>query len=198
MKKLIIVLAISLPLFGFSQFGDNSLNQTSNNLNTDFDMSVGTSFSGMGNGASSFMSYAFPRLRMNPHDKLEVEAGVLMMNTQTSGMSDLYSPYSQGAANSNFTNAYAYASGAYQLTESFKVSGSAYKKLNSQNQFQQQVHPQAFNFDSYGMNLRMEYQISENAKIDAQFNYRKGNSPFDPYNRYYNSPFQQRSPFMPY
>ncbi|MCF8232851.1 MAG: hypothetical protein K9J27_11740 [Bacteroidales bacterium] len=198
MRKLAILLILLLPVFGFGQLG-SSINQPAYNLNTDFDMSVGTSFSGLGNGASSFTSYAFPRLRMNPSDKLEVQTGVLMMNTQMSGMPDSYAQLTPGGtANSNFTNAYAFASGTYQFSENFRISGSAYKKLNAQNQMQQHVHPQAFNFDAYGMSMRMEYKISENAKIDAQFNYRKGASPFDPYNRRYSSPFRQNSYMNPF
>ncbi|MCF8309208.1 MAG: hypothetical protein K9I68_09390 [Bacteroidales bacterium] len=198
MRKRAILLMLLLPVFGFGQLG-NSINQPADNLNTDFDMSVGTSFSGLGNGASSFTSYAFPRLRMNPSDNLEVQTGVLMMNTQMSGMPDSYAQLTPGGtANSNFTNAYAFASGTYQFSENFKISGSAYKKLNSQNQMQQQVNPQAFNFDAYGMSMRMEYNISDNATIDAQFNYRKGASPFNNYNRRYSSPFRQSSYMSPF
>ena len=199
MKKLAIILAFVFPVLGFGQVNNNLMQEATQGLDTEFDMSVGTSFSGLGNGASGFMSYAFPKLRMSPGDNLEVQAGVLMMNTRYSGMEGLNSGFTLGgAANGNFTNAYAFASGTYQVSDNFTISGSAYKKMNSQNQFQQQVHPQAFNFDAYGGSVRMQYQISENAKIDARFNYQKGTNPFNPYNSYYNSsPFYHGSPFSP-
>ncbi len=199
MKKLTIILAFIFPVLGWTQVNNNLMQEATTNLDTEFDMSVGTSFSGLGNGASGFMSYAFPKLRMSPGDNLEIQTGVLMMNTRFSGMEGLNSNFAPGgAANGNFTNAYAFASGSYQVSDNFTISGSAYKKMNSQNQFQQQVHPQAFNFDSYGGSLRMQYQISENAKIDARFNYQKGTNPFNPYNSYHNSsPFYHNSPFSP-
>mgnify|MGYP006279052103 CR=1 FL=1 len=197
MKKLVVLLIASLPFIAFGQ----SLNSSDlGNLNTDFDMSVGTSFSSFGGNGSSFVSYAFPKMRMRPTDNLEIQGGVLMMNTQMSGMSSLYAAETapQMAGSSNFTNAYAYAAGTYQLSDNLKISGSAYKKVDGQNQMQQQIHPQAFNFDAYGMQMRMEYKISENAKIDAQFNFNKGYSPFNTTNSYYSNPFYRQSPFGPY
>lgn len=199
MKKLVVLIVMIIPLWTFAQ--DNDLSSSSfTSLQTDFDLSLGSSFMSIGSG-SAFMSYAFPKMRITPNEKFSFQAGVLIMNTHLNNVQMLGTPSEPGVhqASTNFTDTYAYVSGDYQVNERFKVTGSAFKKFSSHNDFNQDIHPQAFNFDSYGMNMGFEYKISENAEINANFSYQKGYDPLNPYQRYQNfsSPFGGYSPFSP-
>lgn len=190
-----------MPAISMAQINNEMSGPDFGNLNTTFDMSLGSSIMSTGAGSSAFMNYAFPKLRMKPNDKLEIQTGVLMMNTSLNGMSSYGMPAQAGqnAFNSNFTDSYAFAGGTYQVNENLVISGNAFKKFNMNSQMQE-IHPQAFNFDAHGMNVGFEYKLSDDASIGASFHYQKGYNPLNSgYNNRYNgySPFGHTSPFAP-
>lgn len=200
-KKGILFFVAFLPAVVFAQLRNDLGNPVFSNLKTDFDISLGSSMMSTGGGGSMFMNYAFPKLRLQPNDNLEIAAGVLMMNTNMNNVQPfgLEAQPGQQAFNSNFTNSYAYASGLYQVNENLTIKGSAFKKFNMDNQMQS-VHPQAFNFDAYGARMGFRYQLSENTSIGGSVSFKKGYDPLNPgYNGYYNSfsPFNSYSPFSP-
>jgi len=203
MKTYFGIFALLLaPLFMMAQLNNEFSNPAFGNLQTDVDVSLGSTVMSSGNG-SAFMNYAFPKLRMSPNEDLQIETGVLMMNTSMNN----FQPYnaagqmSQNSINSNFTDSYAFASGTYQINDNLVIRGSAFKKFNMNSQMQQQVHPQAFNFDAHGMNVGFRYKLSENSSIGASFHYQKGADPFGyGYNNNYRnsfSPYGTTSPFAP-
>jgi hypothetical protein len=201
-KRIIVFLMVLVPAIGFTQINSDLNTPSFSNLNTEFDMSLGSSVMAAGGGGSAFMNYAFPKLRISPNDKLDLQTGVLMMNTSLSGMQPYGMPAQggQNALSSNFTDSYAFAGGTYEVNENLVIRGSAFKKFNMNSQMQD-VHPQAFNFDAHGMNVGFEYKLSDDASIGASFHYQKGGNPMNNnyrntyYNRY--SPFGHTSPFAP-
>ena len=197
-----IFVLLLVPVFMMAQINNELSKPAFGNLQTDVDVSLGSTVMSSGNG-NAFMNYAFPKLRMSPNEDLQIETGVLMMNTSMNN----FQPYnsagqmSQNSVNSNFTNSYAFASGTYQVNDNLVIRGSAFKKFNMNSQVQQEAHPQAFNFDAHGMNVGFRYKLSENSSIGASFHYRKGADPFGyGYNNNYRnsfSPFGRTSPFSP-
>lgn len=203
MKTYFGIFALLLaPVLVMAQLNNDLTKPAFGNLKTDVDVSLGSTVMSSGSG-SAFMNYAFPKLRMSPNEDLQIETGVLMMNTSMNN----FQPYnaagqmSQNSINSNFTDSYAFASGTYQVNDNLVIRGSAFKKFNMNSQMQQQTHPQAFNFDAHGMNVGFRYKLSENSSIGASFHYQKGADPFGHgyNNSYYNgfSPLDRTSPFSP-
>jgi hypothetical protein len=196
MKNFFFISLFFVPFVAFSQLGLSPMNSSSSNWNTDVDISLGTSFISDGSGGSLLNHYAFPKLTLSPSDKFDLNVGVLMMNTRSNGFNSASSyglPMQQNVfGQSSLNQSYIYGSGRYHVNEKLTISGGGFKKVSS-NYEMQQVNPQVFNFDAYGMNVGMEYRPSENTRISTEFHFQQG---YDPMNPFQNSYQYQGMPWM--
>lgn len=152
-----------------------------------FHVSMGTSYSNFG-GAGMLSSYIAPSVKIPVNKKWDVSVGGAFFNNSLNGMSS----YDIGSSVANLNgagmfmpNSYVYTNARYQLNDKIRISGTAFKSFNLQNNGQMpRINPKAFDFTSQGMSMGINYQISNSVSFDAGVSIYQGNNPlYSPYNR---------------
>lgn len=96
---------------------------------------------------------------------------------------------------SNFNLGKIFVGGSYMVNPKLRLDGMIWKQqtMNTDSKVLQNKLP---DFDAHGLNLRLNYQVSDKVQINAEFSYTKGNDPF--YSPYRNNSFMNgsSSPFF--
>lgn len=83
-----------------------------------------------------------------------------------------------------------FVGGSYMLNPKLRLDGMVWKQ-QTMNTDSKALHNKQPDFDAHGLNLRLNYQVSDKVQINAEFSYSKGNDPF--YNPYRNNAFMHGS-----
>jgi hypothetical protein len=147
-----------------------------------FHISMGTSYSNFG-GAGMLSSYIAPSVKIPVSKKWDVSVGGAFFNNSLNGMSTPV--LNMEGAGMFMPNSYVYTNARYQLNDKIRISGTAFKSFNLQNNGQMpQINPKAFDFTSQGMSMGINYQVSNSVSFDAGVSIYQGNNPlYSPYNR---------------
>jgi len=96
---------------------------------------------------------------------------------------------------SNFNLGKIFVGGSYMVNPKLRLDGMVWKQ-QSMNTDSKVLLNEKPNFDAQGLQLRLNYQLSDKVQINAAFSYSQGNDPF--YNPYRNNPFMpgSSSPFF--
>ena len=142
-----------------------------------------------GSGFSTFVS---PHVTWNSSNRFSVTAGFSLVSTTLSGYKPWYLLESGKEYSGIYSQALLYVTGQYLLSKNLLLNGSLYAEIPlTGNTFSNPYLTTGFK----GMSMDLQYQIGENATIEAGFNYLNGQSPFysDPFNQYessFSDPFQ--------
>jgi hypothetical protein len=216
MLKFIKHIGMIILLLGFislsaQEFGSNVINTPieekpvvvkKQGFNPDIDVSVslGTSFSSFGPGMNMFGTYVMPEFTIPVSKKFAVRAGI--------GYSTIFysSPANEGNifSQNNAQYGHIYVTGIYHVNEKLTISGTAYKTFDLATRPEDQFNPHAFDFSNQGVNVNIDYKVSDRVRFNVGVSYQKQS----PYNNMYNrggfnnfgSPFNQGgfgSPFGP-
>jgi len=154
---------------------------------TDFGVTMGTSFSSFAGGAMN--SYIAPNMKYQLTEDFRLDFGTII-STANSGLM-------QNAgfqANSNSPDNFGFSGrGIYTPTDKLSISfsGSYMKDNNPMHPFKR--FPGQNNEMSYkSMSFGLGYEISENTSISFEFGYSNNNNGlFSPYNNNFNSPYNR-------
>jgi hypothetical protein len=158
-----------------------------NNQRVHYSLNLGTSYIG---GLGTFTTIA-PDINYQLTPKLNMEVGGMFVSG--------YGNFSQIGAVGNGSQSsiihstnqsLIYAKGQYYLSNRLTITGSLFKTMN--NAASQQVNP--YFMDYKGMNIGLDYKISQHMSFGAQFNMSNGNNLFNqnrvgifsPYSQYMN------------
>ena len=155
-----------------------------------YNIELGTSISTSSAFGTSVDVFTAPQINYNFTPKLQLAAGVLLIN---SSIPAYPSEIGSTSGVSNFTRSYIFSKINYQATEKLRISGEILYGMNK--------NPYGLYQDSkkseYIMNFSAEYKINENFRIGLQLSGNNLNSPyynsyanpFRPMNSFYHSPF---------
>jgi hypothetical protein len=152
-----------------------------------FSMEVGTGFiSGSKFNSGSYATFA-PTFNYRVTPKLNLEVTGLLFR----GSQSLYQIPASTGIQHNFSqnpNQFFFnANGKYALTEKLSLTGSMFKSLNSNQS--PQINP--YFLDYKGVNVGLNYKISEHIDVGAQFEYSNGLN-----NYLHQNGFGQYSPYQ--
>lgn len=144
--------------------------------------SIGTTF---GSSRSTFAStFVAPQLTYHVNPRSRVSGGMMLrMNRldnswairDTEGTTyTFYRPEMQTSV---------FVKGAYDLTEKFTVTGTAFYDIA---QFDL-PKSQSINYSSYGFSVGGEYKVNEKTRIGAEIQFSRGRNPYNPYSNGLNS-----------
>lgn len=201
-----IILLISFVHFAIAQetvqprfqptLGNNSgLNSpTKSPLSTSINLGFGLSSQFSGNT----MTYQQinPTINYQLNERFSLFGGIAYTSFQ-----NFDSYYIKGVENSfesvssNFNLGKIFVGGSYRVNPKLRLDGMVWKQqtMNTDSKALLNKKP---DFDAHGLNLRLNYQVSDKVQINAEFSYSKGNDPF--YNPYRNDFFMpgSSSPFF--
>jgi len=169
------------------------------NSSPNFGMQLGSSFTTGYGGGSMFSQSIAPYLTFKPGQNFSLMVGSVLSTSSFPGSSA--SSGVPSAAPNRFLSTTVYAFGAYQLNPRLTITGGAWTERNNMgammfNNVAGQMNPNAFNMNASGMIMGMDYKISENFSIGAEFNISNGYNPFNTYRSpgsLYNNPFYRRT-----
>ena len=207
----IFMLLLSFISLSAQEFGSNAINAPieekpivvkKQGFNPDIDVSVslGTSFSSFGPGMNMFGTYVMPEFTIPVSKKFAVRAGIgysTMFYSTPGGEGNIFSQ-------NNLQYGHVYVSGIYQVNEKLIITGTAYKTFDLAPRPEDQFNPHAFDFSNQGVNVNIDYKVSDRVRFNVGISYQKQNG----YNNMYNpggfnnfgSPFNHGgfgSPFGP-
>lgn len=183
---------ILLLLLGFislnaQEFGSNAINVPveetpivvkKQGFKPDVSVSLGSSFSSFGPGLNAFGTYVMPEITFPVSKKFAIRAGIGYSNTFYSTPGGEGNIFSQN----NLQYGHVYVSGLYQVNEKLIISGTAFKTFDLAPRPQDQFNPGALDFSNEGINVNIDYKVSENVRFNVGFSYQKQS----PYNYMYN------------
>ncbi|NOY48978.1 MAG: hypothetical protein GXO88_00205 [Chlorobi bacterium] len=142
-------------------------------------LSLGTSFSGFGNGYSAFGTYVAPELSMPVSKKVDLSFGMAYSTMSFAG------PTASGFSNNSANYGSIYVSGTYHLNEKLSIRATGYKTflLNPSN-FNAENQDNYLDFSSQGAILDLQYNVSEHFSISASFRYSEQKNP-----NYFSNPY---------
>ena len=186
----IIILLLGFISLSAQEFGSNAINapveetpivveKKGFNPNIDVSVSLGTSFSSFGPGMNMFGTYVMPEFTIPVSKKFAVKAGI--------GYSTIFysSPGNEGNlfSQNNAQYGHIYVTGIYQVNEKLTISGTAYKTFDLATRPEDQFNPHAFDFRNEGVNVNIDYKVSDRVRFNIGVSYQKQS----PYN-YMNNP----------
>lgn len=165
----------------------------------EFGVQLGSSFGTFGSGNSIFSQSVAPHVSWDMNERFSLTAGTILSSYNLgSGAPMVLSGNGQMSQSPRKLSSTFYAFGTYRLNTNLTISGGAWTERNNMNMvMQNQMNPQAFNLNSSGMMMGLDYKISENFRVGAEFSISNGGyNPFNPYyntmNPMHNSPFDRR------
>ncbi len=161
-------------------------------LSTSFNS--GVSFMSLGQYGSVFSTFVNPNLNYRVSPKFSLSTGVFITNNNFN-LKDVPGGEDNFGNNSIFSN-YVYAQGTYKINNNLTVSGAVITEVGNLDQ-QKYVNPSLSSTNFKSTIIGFSYKFSNNARIDAVFNFQEGRNPFGYENRIspYNSHY---SPYNPY
>lgn len=126
----------------------------------DTNMELGTSFIYSPKNFYGPSYYVAPNLSYLITPRFTLSAGI---GFQYTSLYPLYNIPNEENTMLPMTRVFLYASGSYLLTERLRVTGSVYKTINDVPRLSQYSHPMNYNYQ--GVNLGIQYQISNNFSI---------------------------------
>jgi len=186
LKNLILILLLS---FGISfvvqsqEFGSNIIGteksefqKETKGFNPDVSVSLGTSFTSFGSGYNMFGTFIMPEIEMPVSKKFSVRAGF--------GYSSLFLSNPEQSGNifqqENHQVGTVYVSGLYYINPKLSIAGTAYKTFNLA-PIKNELNPHALDFTNEGINVNVDYKVTDHFRINAGFSYQKRS----PYFNYY-------------
>lgn len=144
-------------------------------------MQVGTGF-GVASGAGSFSNtYIAPCLRYKVSPKFSVTAGATLGYTHLFNYQPYYMAFlpaeaqQQGGFDGSVMSGTFYVQGAYQATDKLKVTGTVFYQQNNMGQ----ISPYLQNGNIQGVDLQLEYKLSDKVTIGGRLMHSSGNiSPY--------------------
>jgi hypothetical protein len=161
-------------------------------------MELGTFFGTSFGSGNYFGTYVSPQISYRLSPRFTLNTGARITNTFGNPFyeSGFYSPYGYPAT--NFTRSFVYVEGAYQVNNRLTISGAAYKEINLINTPSPSID--AYNFDSKGFIMGVDYRIGENIFIHGQIEvsdgpgYYRANPFSSPASGFGSSPFHPPQP----
>jgi len=198
---IIISFVVSTTTYA-QEFGSNVLGTENSNVkkesvgfNPNVSVSLGSSFASFGMGYNMFGTFVMPEFEMPVSKKLSVKVGL--------GYSNLFlsSPEQTGNIFQQDNQQYGtvYVSGLYHVNSRLIITGTAFKTF-SLAPVKNEINPRALDFSNEGIQINVDYKVTDNFRINAGFSYQKKS----PYNYYYKpggfnmnpSPFYNYGPFQ--
>ncbi|MGE5424732.1 MAG: hypothetical protein ACM3N9_05180 [Syntrophothermus sp.] len=144
---------------------------TSNKVHTT--LRLGSQFSSFHGQGSAFSSWVAPDFSCSLTKKFSISAGFGYINTQLSGFSPYF--YGENKVTGNISTGLIYMSGQYLLNKNITISGSAYKyfDLSGKN-----ARYPWLNNTAQGVNMTVDYKVTDGFHIQAGFGYHQNNSPY--------------------
>lgn len=183
---LLLTLVLSCTILNAQEFGSNVINapveeekfvEQKKGFSPDIDvsLSVGTSFSSFGRGYNMFGTYVMPEFRMPVTKKFSLQAGIgySSMFYSNPGMEGTIFDQNQAHYGS------VYVSGIYAVNEKLTIAGTAYKTFDLNPRPEDQMNPRALDFSNEGINVVIDYKVSDNVRFNVGVSYQK--------NSYYNN-----------
>lgn len=138
-----------------------------------------------------------PTIRYQLNDRFSLFGGIAytsFQNLDTYYISSTENSFE--TTTSNFNLGRIFMGGSYMVNPKLRLDGMVWKQqtMNTDSRVLMNNKP---NFDAQGLNLRLNYQLSDKVQINAAFNYSKGYDPF--YNPGMYNPFMpvgSSSPFF--
>lgn len=173
------------------EFGSNAINAPveetpivvkKQGFKPDVSVSLGSSFTSFGPDMNLFSTSVMPEFTFPVSKKFAIKASI--------GYSTMFysSPGNEGAIfqQNNMQYGSVYVSGIYRVNEKLIISGTAYKTFDLSPRPGDRVNPRALDFSNEGVNVNIDYKVSERLSFNVGFSYQKQS----PYNYYMNqSPF---------
>ncbi|MBU1370757.1 MAG: hypothetical protein KJ578_03785 [Bacteroidetes bacterium] len=139
-----------------------------------------------------------PNLRYNLSNRFSLFGGIsysVFQNMDIYYIKDTENSFE--TFNSNFSLGTIHVGGSYMASPRLRVDGTVWKRVTLNNNSKVLLNNQT-NFDAQGLNLRLNYQISDKVQIEASFNYSRGNDIYsNPFTPYTTSPFLNNG-FFPF
>lgn len=190
-KILIVIAAIMLNSIVLQSqtlsFGDELNNNSVVNYKPQLSVSLTTSFVAFSPGFTTFGTTLMPKVTFPVTDKFSLSTGV--------GYSTLFMGTSNGSMFNSTPSSYGhiFVSGTYDVNDKISLRGTGYKtfNLNPTSPMNSNDNSQAYDFNSQGFIMDVEYRVTDNFRINVGFEYRQQNLPM-----YNPNGFQQNVPQM--
>ncbi len=182
MKRLLLLnIIVVLSLFLNAQ--PLKSKDTIQSYKSSFNMQMG-GFTGTSNYGSYFGSYVAPQIQFNNNSKFSFGGGAIISTTNMQNV-PLFNSTEQTfkSTNYNLTQSTFYINGSYKASENLTIHALAYKGMSLNNPDPNQMYIDAFNQNSKGFLMNIDYKIGQHSSINLGFNYSSGyNATFSPMN----------------
>ncbi len=160
-------------------FGENrKISEDKSNipLQTQIQVSMGTSFSTFYPGMNTFGSWIAPSVHIPVNKKWSFTAGLSYANIMLSG-----TPEIAGVRRNVQSYGTIYLEGHYKINEKLTVTAAGYKTFSlAPRSPAEKVNPRAVDFSNSGVMMRWDYKVNDHFRINASFSMEKRSYPFYP------------------
>jgi hypothetical protein len=138
-----------------------------------YSLKMGSQFASGMNGNTVFGTSISPSAIFPVKPKFSIEAGIsyqsLFINTGNRE--------SSLSGSNHFSTGSIFVSGLYELNPKVTLRGTAWKQFDLSSP---KLNPRAIDFEAEGINVGIQYQVTEKFRVEASFEYSNGNHA-DPY-----------------
>lgn len=153
-----------------SQIGDYRISDYHLTKKPSYSLKMGSQFATGMNGNSIIGTSISPSVIFPVKPKFSIEAGI---SYQSLFLNSRNSESTQSGSN-HFSLGSVYVSGLYELNPKVTLRGTAWKQFDLSSS---KLNPRAIDFEAEGINIGVQYQVTEKFRVEASFEYSNGNHP---------------------
>jgi predicted porin len=173
LRQKFVIIIIVFFFFGLqaqSQIGDYRISDYHLTKKPSCSLKMGSQFATGMNGNSIFGTSISPSVIFPVKPKFSIEAGI---SYQSLFLNSRNSESTQSGSN-HFSLGSVYVSGLYELNPKVTLRGTAWKQFDLSSS---KLNPRAIDFEAEGINIGVQYQVTEKFRVEASFEYSNGNHP---------------------
>lgn len=137
---------------------------------------LGMSYLMMSGGAGGPSMYVAPHVQYPLNQKLSLTGGVLFETGKM--VCPVFSDDAFGYELLPMTRVFLYAGGTYKLNEKTTVNSTVYKQIVDVPRKKENNNSAQSDFNSQGMSMRIDYKLTKNITIGAQFSVESSHNPW--------------------
>lgn len=150
------------------QSGDYRLSDYSFAKKPYYSLKIGSQFTTQMNGNSLFGTSISPSIILPLKPKFSIETGISYQSLFLGpGISD-----DSQSGSKHFSLGSIYMSGLYELNPKVTLRGTAWKQFDLSSS---KMNPRVIDFEAEGINIGLQYEVTEKFRIEASFEYSNGN-----------------------